>query len=249
MFCWALARSSSYEADLMAKQLEMGAGIFSCDGFAVLSEQEWVVGTGPSTRIGEVTALTFEGTEVGVSKDGTAGNAALFMKAWEAVLRRTAALSFDWTVKVDPDSVLVADKLRDHLKKVLEANKAKHLKKPTTFIRNCNAYPGGDGFPAMYGALEVVSRQALLAYEDGAPSCKEDLDWATWGEDLFLCQCLTHLDVQPMDDFSISSDGTCTKVDVEREVDCSDRWSAVFHPFKTVDDWTACWQLATARTD
>jgi len=243
VFCWTLARSTNYEADLMAKQLELGAGIFGCDGFAVLSEQEWTVGAGSG---GEVAALTFQGAAVGTSKDGTAGNAALFMRAWQAVLRRTAALSFDWTVKVDPDSVLFADKLRDHLKEaeVRGANKVKQLKNAATFIRNCNAYPGTDGFPAMFGALEVVSRQAVKVYQDGASRCKEELDWEAWGEDLFLSQCLSHLGVPPMDDFSITSDGTCTKVDEHVEVDCSASWPAAFHPFKTADDWAACWRLA-----
>ncbi|CAK0897722.1 unnamed protein product, partial [Prorocentrum cordatum] len=99
LFCWSLAQGSGYEQDVMRAQLHLAAGIFGCDGFAVASEDAWSLGRGPGGRIGEVRTVRFKGAEVGVSKDGTAGNAQLFMLAWNAILTRTAVLSFDWAVK------------------------------------------------------------------------------------------------------------------------------------------------------
>ncbi len=43
LFCWSVARQFAYEADIMRSQLSNGAGIFACDGFAVLSEDRRVL--------------------------------------------------------------------------------------------------------------------------------------------------------------------------------------------------------------
>jgi hypothetical protein len=144
LFCWSVSRNSGYEADVMKKQLTAGAGIFACDGFAVLCESEWHVGWGPGERIGEVNAITFNGAGVGTSKDGTAANAELFMNAWEAVLEHTMAMKFDWTIKVDPDAVVVPHRLREHFH---------DLSGKKVFVRNCNKLPWDPQFPMMFGSL------------------------------------------------------------------------------------------------
>lgn len=232
LFCWSVSLNWGYEADVMRAQLSAGAGIFSCDGFAVVSETEWNIGRGPGGRIGEVNTLIFEGAEVGVSKDGTAGNTELFVKSWDAILERTLVLEFDWTIKVDPDAVVLADRLRDHLKDKTGS---------TVFVRNCNAQPDSPDFPMMFGSLEAISREALQTYKDAGHRCMNELNWKSWGEDYFLGKCLPHLGVSPADDFSIVSDGVCTKVD------CWDGSAAAFHPFKGVDEWMGCWRSATAN--
>mmetsp|Transcript_76606 Transcript_76606/g.214170 ORF Transcript_76606/g.214170 Transcript_76606/m.214170 type:complete len:557 (+) Transcript_76606:121-1791(+) len=231
LFCWTVAQTAGYEADVMRSQLEVGGGIFGCDGFAVVSEGEWTVGTGPAGRLGQVKTIQFQGAEVGVSKDGTAGNAQLFMLAWNALLRRTTVLTYDWALKVDPDAVVIADRLRDHLR---DATGAKH------FVRNCNSHPENPEFPMMFGSLEAISKEALKLYKDGVETCVAQLSWSDWGEDVFMGKCLILLGVDPLDDFSIISDGVCTGVD------CYDARSAAFHPFKSAEKWMTCWDTATA---
>jgi hypothetical protein len=230
LFCWSVSRQWGYEADIMRAQLTAGAGIFGCDGFAVVSEEEWSVGWGPGGRIGEVNTMSFDGAPVGVSKDGTAGNAELFMNAWDAILGRTLAMEFDWGIKVDPDAVVVADRLRDHVRDRTGSN---------VFVRNCQGSPNNADFPMMFGSLEAISRGGLQVYKDGSYRCRSELPWYSWGEDLFLGKCLLHLGVGPMDDFSIISDGLCAGAN------CYDGWSAAFHPFKNSGAWTDCWNAAT----
>jgi 3',5'-cyclic AMP phosphodiesterase CpdA len=230
LFCWSVVRQWGYEADIIRAQLTAGAGIFSCDGFAVASEDEWSLGWGPGGRIGEVNTLSFAGAPVGVSKDGTAGNAELFMHAWDAILDRTLVLKFDWGIKVDPDAVVVADRLRDHVRDRTGSN---------VFVRNCHGR--SNTFKMMFGSLEAISRGGLQVYKDGSYRCRNELSWYSWGEDLFLGNCLEHLGVGPMDDFSIISDGVCTGVN------CNDGWSAAFHPFKSSDEWMNCWNTATGN--
>jgi len=232
LFCWSLARGSGYEVEVMKAQLVAGAGIFRCDGFAVMSEEDWTVGHGPGGRLGEVKTTSFKGADVGVSKDGTAGNAEQFMQAWRAVLKSTTVLKFDWTIKADPDAVIIADRLRTHLKEQTGRR---------VFVRNCNSHPENPDFPMMYGSLEALSREALVHFKDGLERCIHGLAWGTWGEDVFMSKCLTFLDVDPIDDFSISSDGVCAGVD------CYDTYSAAFHPFKGAAEWTDCWNMATAN--
>lgn len=231
LFCWSVTQRSGYEAAVMKAQLNSGAGIFACDGFAVVSEEEWTVGYGPGGRIGVVKTVTFQGADVGVSKDGTAGNAKLFMNAWDALLQKTDALDFDWIFKVDPDAVVLADRLRSHVAGKTGA---------ATYVRNCNKVPDSPDFPMMYGSLEAISREGLHTYRDNKELCKKELDWAAWGEDYYLGKCFLHLDVAPTDDFSLISDGVCTGVD------CSSADSAAFHPFKDPEKWLNCWRTATS---
>jgi hypothetical protein len=232
LFCWAVSRQWGYEADIMRSQLSNGAGIFACDGFAVLSEDSWDVGRGPGERIGEVGTVTFQGAYVGRSKDNTAGNAELFMNAWDALMNKTFALRHDWVVKADPDAVIVADRLRDHLRP--------HTWQPA-YVRNCNRFPSDPDFPMMYGSLEAISKEGLRMYRDNLWRCQNDFGawWRSWGEDLFMHKCLTHIGVNPKNDFGIISDGLCMG-----DQNCANWWSAAFHPFKNSDAWMGCWWQA-----
>ncbi|CAK0807907.1 unnamed protein product [Prorocentrum cordatum] len=222
LFCWSLSRQWSYEADVMRAQLAAGAGIFGCDGFAVVSEEEWSIGWGPGGRIGELNTLSFPGAPVGVSKDGTAGNAQLFMNAWDTILDRTLVLDFDWAIKVDPDAVVVPDRVRDHVRDKTGSN---------VFVRNCE----GATWQLMFGSLETISRGGLQVYKEGRYRCRNELDWYSWGEDFFLDKCFLHLGVGSTNDLSIISDGVC------HGVDCNDGWAAAFHPFKGSNEWMNCW--------
>jgi len=236
LFCWSVSRRFEYEADIMRSQLSNGAGIFACDNFAVLSEENWSVGRGPGERIGEVDTVVFQGAWVGRSKDGTAGNAELFLHAWDALMTQTLALQYDFVVKADPDAVIVADRLRDRLRP--------HVGQPA-YIRNCNMFPGDSDYPMMFGALEAISKEGLRIYKVNVWRCQKDFDswWRSWGEDLFMHKCLLHLGVGPKDDFGIIGDALCRGYN-----DCAaNSWSAAFHPYKWVDGWMNCWWAATSQ--
>merc|ERR1719188_2055994 len=188
LFCWSVSRRWGYDNDIMTAQLTNGAGIFACDGFAVLSEEDWVLGRGPGGRIGEVRTVRFEGAWVGTSSDGTAGNARLFMNAWDAVTWKTTALKHDWILKADPDAVIVADRLREHL--------GQHTGQ-SAFVRNCNGWPQSSDYPMAFGSLEAITKEGLKVYRDSHERCKEIFAawWESWGEDLFMGKCLPQLGV------------------------------------------------------
>jgi hypothetical protein len=227
LFCFSITRTDGYEPEMIRAQVARAAGIFACDDFAVLSDEVFSLGSGPR---GTVSTIKFHTAEVGISKDGTAGNALLFIRAWDAIKQATLYSLFDWTVKADPDAVLLPSRLRTRLSVFTGRN---------VYVRNCNKYPTSADFPMMFGSLEALSRQATQAYFKGVHRCRTELKWQKWGEDYFLGHCLDLLGVVAADDFNIVSDGVCTGVD------CRDSWAAAFHPFKSKEKWLKCWREAT----
>jgi hypothetical protein len=149
-------------------------------------------------------------------------------------MEKTFALRFDWVVKADPDAVIIADRLRDHVRP--------HTGQ-SAYIRNCNGFPQSSDYPMMYGSLEAISKEGLRTYRDNVGRCQSDFAawWRTWGEDLWMGKCLLQLGVGPRDDFGIISDGVCRG----DNNDCGNWWSAAFHPFKSTDAWMNCWGQAT----
>lgn len=228
LFCFSIARGHGYEPKLLHGQLERGAGIFACDGHAVLSEQKFLLGSGPP---GLVRSITFPSAPVGTTSDGTAGNTELFIQAWHAIQNFTAASQFDWTLKVDPDALLLPDRLRTHLIPFTGQK---------VYLKNCDLYHGNAGWPKMYGALEVFSKRAIQSYFANKERCFKQLDLHSWGEDVFMMKCMDRLYVRSVNDMSVSIDGLCSKQD-HLKVNCSDETAAVFHPLKSARSWLECW--------
>jgi len=221
LFCFSLMRPVGYELGLLSAQLARRAGIFGCDEFSVFSTKRFSIGVGP---LGPVETETFVPAAVVKSKDGTAGNAELFMHVWDSVRSLAKYQTTDWTIKADPDAVLLADRLRNHLRP--------HTGQ-SAFMVNC-AKPFMPEGPMMFGALEAISRQGLDTYFAKSGDCIGGLPWKEWGEDLFLNQCFKKIGVARKNDFQIYSDGVCTGVD------CRDPDAAAFHPKKDVASWFAC---------
>jgi len=233
LFCFNVVTFNEWssEPELVKGQIERGAGIFECDEYAVFSTVEPIfVGIGP---MGKVTSIQFEPAEITTSKDGTSGNAELFMHVWDAVQQDGRWSTTDWTVKVDPDAVLITSRLR------------LHLEEPTgtaAYIVNCNKPYMPEG-PMMFGALEALSEKAMEAYFNRGHECIANMMWKSWGEDWFMGHCLDFLQVTQVHDYDIYSDGVCTGVD------CGHATAAAFHPKKDIDSWIACYEQATSSSE
>jgi hypothetical protein len=216
---------------LLHAQQARRAGIFGCDEPAIFCSDNFTLHGGSETS-GNVHAVRFIPAAVGVSKDATAANTLLFMNIWESVRKDGRYNWFDFTVKVDPDAVLLPDRLRTHLRP--------HMENVGGFyVRNCNKYPSSPNFPMMYGSVEVFSLVALQVYFSGAVHCQQILTWQQWGEDFYMTRCLGMLGVSGVNDFSLVGDKRCLGAD------CSDGRSAAYHDFKSADAWVDCWKNAT----
>merc|ERR1719464_2669575 len=106
---------SSYEFSLVKAQIKAGAGIFKCDLHAVFSQDGKknlgrVNGTGPL-----VESIWFQKAFVGRSDDGFAANTEIFMPIWAAANNEGSWKRVDWTIKADPDAVVLPWRVRAHL--------------------------------------------------------------------------------------------------------------------------------------
>merc|ERR1719188_1759060 len=115
------------------------------------------------------------------------------MNVWNAVKEHGMWAHIDFSIKVDPDAMMLPERLRDHLRPYVTYG--------PTYIKNCNKMPGDPDFPMIFGALEVLSREAFRIYLHGQEECKRKLQWKTWGEDFFLTKCLDMLGVNGLGDF------------------------------------------------
>jgi len=201
----------------------MYAGIFACDEQLVMSFSKEMIGGGND----KIETVQCERMDAGTSKDGTSANTLQFMKAWEVVKNDGRWKNNDWTVKVDPDAVLLPDRLRIHLNPHNGGN---------NYIRNCGK-PMSEG-TMMFGSMEAISRAALEGYYANFDVCNNEVPWQAWGEDLFMMRCLEKIGTSPVEDFTISQDGVC------EGVWCGNNLAAAFHPMKTVPAWEACWHDA-----
>jgi len=230
LYCWSLFQTTSYEMDVMKNQIGQGSGIFQCDGWALLSTDEpTVLGKTPDGIEGKTMQVAM--AQITVSVDGTAGNAELFINCWNVIVQDGRWNNYAWTVKVDPDAVLLPDRLRTHL--------ADHVLE-NVYVVNCNKFPESPNFPMMYGSLEIYSWKAISTYANGMSQCMEDMGsmLPMWGEDYFMTHCLDHIGVGRISDFASVGDNVCLGAN------CGDGWVAAFHPFKSVGDWQQCWDIA-----
>jgi hypothetical protein len=211
--------------DIMKIQFEKQLGIYLCDDTAVISFGKVLIGKRGAKS---VYTLPTPAVPVGRSKDNTAGNALQFMKMWETVKGDGRYGRYDWTVKVDPDAVLVPDRLRRHLVAAGGSNAG------SKYIKNCGK------FNTLFGSIEVVSRQGLDEYNQNVQTkCVNSLAWKDWGEDVFMTGCFEKIGVGYSIDFTIVQDGVCGGVW------CGNVAAAAFHPFKSVGAWESCWHQAT----
>mmetsp|Transcript_102313 Transcript_102313/g.294510 ORF Transcript_102313/g.294510 Transcript_102313/m.294510 type:complete len:724 (+) Transcript_102313:91-2262(+) len=247
-FCFNVIRTVGYEADLIRDQMYKGVGIFSCEEYAVFSNEpykglatQWYtppgyiekpqplvtmhLGVGPD---GPVDTIPFKSVYVGTSMDHTAGNTQLFLNVWEKVLESGKHKVTDWTIKLDPDAVMLARRVRSILSQYTGGG---------TYIVNCDK-PGMA--PMMFGSVEMFSKQAMVTFFERKDECLNSMGWKAWGEDYFMGHCLDFLGVQRTNQFTMVSDGVC------KGVNCGDPNAAVFHPMKESNAWMSCLSQAEA---
>lgn len=243
LFCWAVVRSQGYELSLMNAQLAKKAGIFACDGYVVLSDAELGMTGVKTLRIASTSAS-------GSTVDGTSPNAPIFVDAWHAIRDDGAYKKYDWVIKVDPDTVLIPERLRLKLAPGLQPTNPyppPWQAKPSAgqWVPNCDKMASWGGgwsmtgqysWPMMYGAVEVISRAAIDNYFGHEETCKGSIPWQGMGEDAFMGLCLRTL--QAGEIFMKQGDGNCGGGA------CTDASFSAYHPHKDIGSWFDCWGQA-----
>lgn len=175
----------------------------------------------------DLEAIQFEDAEVGVSDVGFAANARLFYNAWMSIKADGRYGNFEWTIKVDPDAVLVPHRLW----RTLSAHTGEQV-----FVNNCGMFE----ISALYGSLEAITKQGLDAFFQLGDRCMGML-WKPWGEDLYLQKCFEEIGVGGVTELGVVSDQRCWDSAIPVEQGCNDQEHPAFHPFKSLDNWTQCW--------
>mmetsp|Transcript_6353 Transcript_6353/g.17761 ORF Transcript_6353/g.17761 Transcript_6353/m.17761 type:complete len:581 (-) Transcript_6353:104-1846(-) len=225
IFCFSLMIPGSYEQELLKAQHDMSSNIFGCDEAAVYSNTSITIAPGVITAVIDSDLQCKLGGE-----SYTALNSWIFIAVWRRVVEDARYLHHDWTVKVDPDSVFLPDRLgvvlQDH--------------KGAGYLNNCKF--------GLHGPIEVLARSAVAAlaadydasFDGKAPKlCVETLEFGLWGEDVFLDRCLH-------DVLQVGRE-TDDRLMCEAHCDCPDWFwckngtnRVSFHPFKRADLYTQC---------
>merc|ERR1712008_587881 len=130
-----------------------------------------------------------------------------------------------WTIKADPDAVLLPDRLRGALR---------HRMGGPNFLTTCNK---NFQVALMFGATEAISTQGLEKYFSNESTCRS-LPWHPWGEDKWMSICLQTLGVAPVFDGGLVGDSQCYGVD------CRNPDHSAYHPFKDPHSWMWCYRTA-----
>jgi hypothetical protein len=231
LFCFSVMSSREWERDLVAFQLEAGAGIFACDRAVVFSD-------GPGQALGR----DAEGDDVApwqlrpvAASSRTASwlNASVLARAFDELIRDEAGTvwAYDWLVKADLDTVFFPDRLRLHL-----ADRGRSA----FYLLSCT--PQRPARSRLHGALEAFSRPAMELYLRGTARCGSELGRPGRGEgalprqeDAVMQQCLDLLGVEGLSHHAVLADEECIPAP------CSDNWRAAFHPYRDVSSWVGCW--------
>jgi len=233
LFCFALMVPGSYEVHLMEAQLAQRAGIFGCDASALYSNASVTLRAGDAFGSDEgpfVSSQVLDGSlevEIG-GLYYTALNTDIFVRVWKKVFSGGEFAGHDWTVKVDPDAVLMPARLKQHVVNY-EYLQNKH---ESVFLSNCK-----DG---LHGPVEVLSLGAMREFQGGVDDCVEtfEKEFDKFGEDVFLRHCLTHLGVSRLDDYGLLKETHCDPFPDE-PMPCT-MGKVAFHPLKTPEDWLQC---------
>jgi len=198
LYCVMAYLPGSCEERLMELAKANNASIFACDASDVY-------------RIRESVYVEWE------SKDTTLQNTDVFIGVWNHIKKTGKLWSYTWTAKVDPDALLVPERLKLHLGNLMVPRG-----KPV-YVKN-NDLPASQGNGGFLGAVEVFSREALELYYRWWPECKESLGVKS-GEDGFMKGCMDALGV------GYVLDAAMFKADDNVAICKMGEWAA-YHPVK-----------------
>jgi len=182
LYCITLALPSGREPALLRMHHQQHTGIFACDCFTVYSNKSF--GSDFSIKVSILPMSLHSGSRGELKAHMNRGT---FRELWRQVLDEGSFWLYDWTVKVDPDTVFFPSRLRPVLHGYKEElDRHQH----GLYFNNCRF--------GLRGAIEVFSSAAVQALGDGWQECEAHFHElcsgdCRWGEDLFVDQCMSEV--------------------------------------------------------
>eukprot|EP00419_Tripos_fusus_P017063 CAMPEP_0172751204 /NCGR_PEP_ID=MMETSP1074-20121228/151144_1 /TAXON_ID=2916 /ORGANISM="Ceratium fusus, Strain PA161109" /LENGTH=351 /DNA_ID=CAMNT_0013583473 /DNA_START=1 /DNA_END=1053 /DNA_ORIENTATION=+ len=224
LFCWLLMQTVNNnpmgweEEKLVKHQLIRGIGIFQCNDWAVMSNvavalNRWgplgfpIIPNGKINPLIDLASWAIGDTQANKGAQSNPLNSVAFRNAWFALRDSNKLPEHDWVVKVDPDTVWFANRLREHLKTNMPGH-GNGL--DSVFLNNCQR------FNTMQGPMEVISKNAALKVAAGIGSCA-GADGS--GEDHFMVVCMQQLGINGYMDQTLLNDLYC-----DGYSRCTDNW-------------------------
>jgi len=232
LFCFAACIND--DEVLLRSQMHKRAGIFACNEYRIFSNRD-------GTRIPNAQFMPQVAGTKGVPGALTATwvNAPGFVIIWETLANDGTFLRHEWVVKADPDCVFVPSKLRQHLREPQFASPANVG--TGVYLKNCAAGPRG---LQLFGSIEVVSKNAVLAMKNAGGICRTKIDFTLMGEDMWLQKCLDLSLVTPIGDYGrLVADGYCPGAP---PLEPCIKGFLAYHPMKLPEQWLKCWHEANS---
>ena len=164
-------------------------------------------------------------------------NTKLYLTAWRQLFAAGDVFEHEWIIKVDPDTVFFAGRLKAWLPPASAA---------PLLVANCEVPMGADlpPRPMMLGSLEIINVAAGRALKTGMHDCEKSAP-LNQGEARFLNECAEQSGWDLWADAAHTADG------IVIDAACANSYkpgcthdSVSFHPFKKVADFQACHEQA-----
>mmetsp|Transcript_118819 Transcript_118819/g.236713 ORF Transcript_118819/g.236713 Transcript_118819/m.236713 type:complete len:587 (+) Transcript_118819:86-1846(+) len=229
LYCYSLMLPYGVEVSLLRNQAEHGTGIFACEETTAFSSQSVKLSAKFYTEPLYNTSLHCRRG----GRWGTYLNTPIFTKIWMKIVYDGRYKFHDWVVKVDPDTVFFANRLRDILREP-EFNESEIHN--GAILHNC-----GHG---LHGPIEVLSRRAMQVFGENLWNCEQKPQ-----EDWFLSLCLDKLQARVHYRDDLLAESSCFLMGKGRK---DPNWQscytahASFHPFKTPEQYMECHAHAQA---
>merc|ERR1712099_13136 len=132
-------------------------------------------------------------------------NAPFYANAWEAIAKDGRWADYAWTVKIDPDTVFLPDRLKLKLS-------GQKITEKGIYFTNCEHVWYG-----FFGSMEVFSKNAVKNYLANIEACIADkkINNITSGDDLFAQQCMNKAGVDNVEGLYLVTDGVCDAIAVQ----------------------------------
>jgi len=250
MFCWIFYQGVTgvtvpvYDLELIRTNLFLGTSIFGCESYRVYSDTAtWLSpGSVETVKLEDVDNNFYYAKR---KFNGHWINANMHIAAWKKIKEENMWSSKDWTIKVDADTVFLPVRLREKLDTF-------EVTPNGIYIENCKFQNYG-----FYGAIEIISRQAVATLIEGLDDCKKSLNYMgsdnkilknePWGEDVFVQSCMDLKGVDKVPAFDVATDALCKASVPEGEKknkkwrpDCATTKTPMMHPFMTTKHYFDC---------
>jgi len=252
--------TSDKQMDLMRSAFKFKVGIFGCEGWEAFSDGDFCLDKGNTLCVTKMPDVEGEfGALTRLDKPQKYVNTPLYYQVWKALRDHGNYQYHDWTVKVDPQTVFLPERLRNFL---TDKSKMKGVQtEQGDYFENCPGVESG-----MFGNIEVLNLKAFSVFmtqlEDckislcwrSTDDCKKDWKYGPWGEDKFMQECMDKNGVQKVEGFELTKSGTCPKSRPPEQKNnatyvppCAGVTNPAVHPFRDTKSYFACLSTITGK--